>query len=287
MSYCNLQRLSLEGCDGCLESLQGLKAIADHCRYLQGLNLCGIHASKVEDCVVLWETLSKLRLTHLRVGLCLLRPEGANREGLICLYQKCWALRAIQCHSCSSCGDFTLKDTMLLSYFPSLNHCYLRLESSFELPAIVQNMINNCKTLKCASFIASYALSLNLAHNFSLEQLHIDSPDTEVPDNFMTSISAHGGLVHVVMRVKFFMSEDMVFLVRNSPKLMTLEIHTEYVHCKSSTSEETVNETLKRVCSSRTAGHYVVHKMDDNRKGELKVLHEQGTDLLPLWNYLH
>jgi len=280
----NLQRLTLKFCDHCLESLQGLKAIASHCHYLQGLNLCGIHASKVEDDVALWEILSKLRLTHLAVGLCLLRSEGANRERLICLYQKCWTITAIQYESCNSCGDFTPKDAVLVSYFPSLNHCYLMLDSTYKFPNIVQEMISNCRTLKSASFIASYALSLNLAHNLNLQQLYIDSLDTIVPDDFMTSVSADGGLVHVVMRIESFLAEDMICLVKNSPNLMTLEIHTHIIRCKSIVGYENINVRLQEeVHSFRLSGHFLVHKRDDNRK-ELKILYEQGTNLLPLWN---
>jgi len=280
----NLQRLALKSCECCLENLQGLKAIASHCCYLQGLNLCGIHASKVEDKVLLWEILSNLRLTHLAVGFCLIRSEGANRNRLIFLCQNCWTLRAIQCNSCNSCGDFTVKDAMVVSFFPSLNHFYLRLESSAsEIPTIVQEMISNCKTLECASFIASYALLLNLAYNLNLHQLYINSPDTVVPDEFMTSVSVHGGLVHVILNIECFIAEDMEFLVKNSPKLMTLEIHTNIVRCRGSVYYETVNDRLKKVCSNRTSGHYLVKKREDNRK-ELKILHEQGTNLLPLWN---
>ena len=242
----NLQRLALQSCKCCLESLKGLKAIASHCHYLQGLNLFGIHASKVEDKVLLWEILRNLRLTHLAVGFCLIRSEDANRERLNFLYQNCWTLRAIQCNSCNSCGHFTVNDAMPASFFPSLNHFYLRLESSTsEIPTIVQEMISNCKTLECASFIASYALLLNLTHNLNLHQLYIDSPDTVLPDEFMTSVSAHGELLHVVMRVECFIAEDMEFLVRNSPKLMTLEIHTNIVRCRGSVDYENINDRLK------------------------------------------
>lgn len=40
-----------------------------------------------------------------------------------------------------------------------------------------------------------------LAHNHNLQQLHIESIFINVPDDFMTSVLAHGGLVHVVMKV--------------------------------------------------------------------------------------
>ena len=45
-------------------------------------------------------------------------------------------------------------------------------------------------------------LSLNLTHNRNLQQLHIDSPDTVVFNDFMTPVSVHGELVYVVMMVR-------------------------------------------------------------------------------------
>ena len=97
----NLQRLNLQDCYCCLESLQGLQAIASHCHNLQGLNLLGILCvSKVEDQTRLWEILSNMKLTHLGVKCCVLRSQAANKEKLICLYQKCWTIRGLQCSYC-------------------------------------------------------------------------------------------------------------------------------------------------------------------------------------------
>jgi len=42
-------------------------------------------------------------------------------------------------------------------------------------------------------------MSLSLAHNYNLQQLYMYLPHTDIPDNFMTSVSAHGGLTHVIM----------------------------------------------------------------------------------------
>jgi len=42
--------------------------------------------------------------------------------------------------------------------------------------------------------------------------------------NFMTSVSAHGGLVHVVMVVDFMTGEGIKSLVRNSSSLITLVV---------------------------------------------------------------
>ena len=68
----------------------------------------------------------------------------------------------------------------------------------------------------------SKLLSLSSTHNHNLQQLYIDSINTDVPDDFMTSVSAHGGLVHVVMFARSLTVEGVTSLVRNSPKLITL-----------------------------------------------------------------
>jgi len=54
------------------------------------------------------------------------------------------------------CGDCQLEDLpkkediLTLAYFPSLKYCYLPFEHT--LPTIVQDMVNNCKELRCAYF---------------------------------------------------------------------------------------------------------------------------------------
>jgi len=59
-------------------------------------------------------------------------------------------------------------------------------------------VINNCTELKLFSFYYTPHLSLCLTHNHNLQQLY---SHTHVSDAFMTSVSAHGGLVNVLMSV--------------------------------------------------------------------------------------
>ena len=100
------------------------------------------------------------------------------------------------------------------SYFPSLIYCYM--QGSNTLPSTVQNMINNCKRLKCVLLCHYFQLSLKPVHNRYLQQLFIFSSVTNVPDDFMASVSAHGGLVHVVMKVGYLKANGITSLVRNS-----------------------------------------------------------------------
>jgi len=41
----------------------------------------------------------------------------------------------------------------------------------------------------------------------------------------MSSVSAHGGLVHVVLRVRSVISEGVTILLMNSPNLMTFHLN--------------------------------------------------------------
>ena len=84
-------------------------------------------------------------------------------------------------------------------------------------------MIKNCKKLTCVTIYGGN-VPLNSAHNHNLQQLYIDSTHTDVPDHFMTSVSAHGGLVHVVMIVEHLTFKGVTSLVQNSPKLIKLHL---------------------------------------------------------------
>ena len=101
----------------------------------------------------------------------------------------------------------------------------------------------------------------------------------------MTSVSAHGGLVHVIMKVRSLTDKGITLLVRNSPKLLTLHLCvTRVVHHTDGTMES-FNLTLKKLFCFRklfTGGHYMC-EFGENRFVS-KVAHEQKTDLLPLWH---
>ena len=78
-----------------------------------------------------------MKVTHLEVKYCVVRVEATNEEKLICMYQKCWTIRGIQCEICyfmNSNSEYTL----MLSYFSSLNYCYLYLGHQSS-PTIVQD----------------------------------------------------------------------------------------------------------------------------------------------------
>ena len=140
-------------------------------------------------------------------------------------------------------------------------------------------MISNRTELKifyCNYLILPQPL-LTLARNHNLQQLYIHSPNTNVPDHFMTSVSAHGGLVHVVMMVGHVTCEGITSLVRNSPKLITLQLCANHVDG----NVENFNALLKMFWNRKlfTTVHYMLKKNWHDIKA---VLREQGSDLLPL-----
>ena len=99
-----------------------------------------------------------MKLTHLKITFCVLRSEAANKKRLISLYQKCITIRAIECYltnlqllECSSCQNFTERDPLLLSCFPSLHYCNIGMSERLSA-AIVLNVVNFCRDLKCLIF---------------------------------------------------------------------------------------------------------------------------------------
>ena len=263
MACPNLQRLSLQDCYHCLESLQGLQAIASHCHKLEGLGLSGIHVSNVEDHILLWVILSNMKLTLLGVEFCILRPKAANKKRLIELFKKCWDITGMsiiyRCH-CNQNFFNRGQGVLILSHFPSLNYFYLQID--LKLPTIVQDIMNNCKEIRTVHFIQKdEALSLRATHIQNLRVLNIYSPHTNVPDKFMTSVSAHGGLVHVDMMVKSLTVEGIKSLVRNSPKLVTLDLLQKSA---LGVNVESFNAALKILFQKRKLFTRGLYKFSDN-----------------------
>ena len=127
-----------------------------------------------------------------------------------------------------------------------------------------------------------------LAHMQNLQQLYIEAFSTLIFNEFMTSVSAHGGLVHVVMDVESLTAEGITSLVRNSPKLITSYLIVRNITLKETESVETFNIMLKEMFSQRrlfTKGYYCFDKFGKSNISLEDLLQEQDTDLLPHWNY--
>ena len=90
----------------------------------------------------------------------------------------------------------------------------------------------------------------------------------------MSTISAHGGLVHVVLCVKSVTSEGVTVLVRNSPNLLTFHICIDKL---GNIDKDNLEATLKEKLKLLTMGSYELVQ-GIHLKGS-----EHNTNLLSLW----
>jgi len=218
----NLQHLNLECEDYCLEHLQGLHLIAACCRNLRGLNLLGI--SMVESHVQLWKIIVDMKLTYLAISLCVLIPweEGEQAElEIIRSFQECINLRALETKHNNPRQHY---DLSVLSNFPSLVHCLVS-----QYPYGIEVLINSCPKLKYLRYFADFPhFSNSVIQNSNLEQLHIIATYASIPNTFMQTVSAHGGLVHVLLYASHFSDDGITALIENSPNLITFHITVKW-----------------------------------------------------------
>jgi len=228
----NLQWLDLIESADCLKSLKGLRTITSSCHNLKGLNLMCISTKNVENQLELWEILSEMTLTHLAVDLCMLLPSEEDQMRLSVLFQKCKNLRALKYSvHCDECTSVVIKSISILSYFPALVHLIhwnsRAYDSYWPLCIVLHHLVTYCKQLKYLIILAIKNGSqiipnqVTKIHSYNLQQLYIQCCDLDVPFDFMSSISAHGGLVHVVLHVHSMTCEGITVLVTNSPHLLT------------------------------------------------------------------
>ena len=99
----------------------------------------------------------------------------------------------------------------------------------------------------------------------------------------METVSAHGGLVHVVFDVKSLTAKGIATLISNSPELLTFMVGVMNLVLNVYTwdayhyEESFKNNLQKRFPGRRlfNAGNFTVE--------ENSTLHIPGTDLFPLW----
>ena len=299
----NLQQLVLARCTKCFKSLHGMRAIAKHCHNLKGLSILSISVTEVENQVELWEILSSLKLTHLITDYCLVSPCAAvadkDKDKMISLYQKCSCLVAIESSTsihCKGCRVLVDKDLLVLHEFPSLR--YLKLFNYYFKS--VQGIITDCKEVKCfvinSTILNIGAVSFSYACNRNLQQLCIQSRNSIIQDEFMSSVSAHGGLVHVFLSVYSVSIVGIRALLENSPKLITyfsiVELRHENSDKKTTLTREEFLEfecTLRQKYRNRkvlNAGGFVLWQKAkyDSQTQSLKIpFKELGyTDLLQM-----
>ena len=217
----NLRRLNLEQNYQCLELLQGLQTVGSSCLNLEGLNLKGIPTKNIESQAYLWEILSDMKLTHLAVDLWILLPSNENNQylKLVCLFQKFHRLQALEVQKHGDEGFVTesVSNIAILSHFPSLIHLVRISNDSVPI-----DIVSSCKYLKYLR-ITGTLKCLSTIFSCNLQQLYIDIGRHNLSDEFMRSVSAHGGLIHVKLIVEEVTSEGVTALITNSPNLLTFQ----------------------------------------------------------------
>jgi len=119
---------------------------------------------------------------------------------------------------------------------------------------------------------------------YSLQQLCIKSRDLNIPDTFMDIISAHGGLVHVLLYVRTVKYEGIVTLIANSPKLQTYHVFAEAcvsIVDLSSFKIEIKKFSNRRLCNS---GSFKIKQFSLDYYREHELFHLKNIDVTSyLW----
>ena len=290
MACPNLLELNLEKNVNCLKRLQGLRTIATCCQYLRGLNLLFISANDLESCIQLWEILVELKLTYLAIDSCALLPheiDDQTMKTIVSLYQECSDLKALEfdyCDDCKHAGDHG--DCQLLSNFPSLVHLSA---NTFTHPTAMRDIVSSCTQLRFFIYSSSISFDLSGFSNCNLVELDFDFLSVDISDSFMESISSHGGLVHVVMRVKSVTSDGIVALIGSSPKLMIFHISAKCVNASTDVPLKKLRgfkAALKKEFYNRKLFSCGSYRLTINRRGEVincSLMILNNTELTSLW----
>ena len=286
----NLQRLKLQGCSGDTFSLEGLRAIAQHCPDLCGLDLLDIgldYLESVESHLEVWNILSKMKLTHVSMELCFFFGVDCDEQKLAHLFQKCSTLQAIQVEifsgsDCPTCSEECNANWSLLSHFPALKYCRLFPNNS----TIVQDVINNCKELTILSCTHGFDnhLLLSSVNTSSLQQLSILEGESNVTKIFLETLSAHGGLVYVSFYVNSVSVKGIASLVENSPNLLTCIIIARQLILDDQGTIESLKQKFHRSKLFNVGRFSVIFRSAPH--DIIRSDYIPGTNFFPLWNEL-
>ena len=285
-----LQRLSLSGHRKL--RLDDLQMIATCCCNLQGLNLIDIAKHADLFYVKAWEILSSMKLTHLSMDSLLYSSQIDDplAKQFISLFKQCTKLQALELYYGLHYTDpFAASNIYeLLSHFPSLEYCRVNTVQLYARHGqfnCTQGILTTCEKLKYFYCSCSVKLSLSTAYYNNLQQLYILSEQTDLDDNFMDTVSAHGGLIHVAFLVSSMTSKGIITLIKNSPNLLTLVgLLTEKRY--KDKYFESLSTSLAKTFAHRnlfTSGFCLIQQF----KSEVNCIDPddliQNTDLLSLW----
>ena len=286
----NLERLNLMKANNCLQSLDGLRAIVQTCRNLQGLNLVEISISSVESFLLFWELLSSVKkLTHLAIELCMLITDDrddANKQKLISMLRSCVSLQALEI--VESGFIYMIVDDLLFSYFPSL--VYVKLSLTKHLTAF-NYTITNCHQLKYLCYennspnevLSSRGHLLEVCIKFHFASLSASS---------VVVLSAHGKLERVDLHVKSITFNAITTLINNSPNLFLLHISSIEPLCDEGGTrlkwEDCVSVVSKTFSYHKlfAAGDFIVKPDVCIQYKDLKMLVHFSDDINSFWTQL-
>ena len=146
-----------------------------------------------------------MRLTHLAVDIHITEPSTADeKDKMIKLYQKLVTRIAIELHCLDWYWDHLEYNgwSILVVHVPFPESCFILCIE----PIGMQGVFNTCKNLKYLTCQHARGEMFLTANCYSLQELCFHSETIEI---FMSTISAHGGLVHVVLDVNSVTSEGI------------------------------------------------------------------------------
>ena len=212
-----LQRLNLQ--NNTTLRLEDLQMIATCCCNLQGLNLLGTLITDFNFFMKVWEILSSMKLTHLSMDASLYFG-CLDDVQLAPLFKQCTKLQALELFATTDVFRIPINCNFeMLFHFPSLEHLKL---SGRQHSICIQEILAACNALRCFYCYCRELSQLSLSAHNNLQQLYISSRDTDLNDKFMDTVSAHGGLIHVVFLVHSMTVEGIITLINNSPNLLTV-----------------------------------------------------------------
>ena len=282
----NLQQLSLFHNVHCLKRLQGLRAVATCCQRLEGLNILFISAEKVENCVQLWEILVDLQLTYLAIELCCLQcfvGDDQTTCRMQILHQNCLKMKALESFygfQCTEC--FKNRQQLLSSSFPSLIHC---ITQYIDIGGV-------CERLRYLQYIGDDLSCFMSSAYRNLQQLCLMLDQMVLSDSCVNTISAHGGLVHVMLYVHLVNESGIDTLIENSPHLITCHVYIRTLEVwRISFNPKVFKSRLEKKYSNRKlflCGSYrlIRERLDTHDEELWKLAIKQNTDLTSLWEWL-
>ena len=234
-----------------------------------------------------------MKLIYLSTDIAFLgssvKIEDIQKKQLAALVAQCTALQAIELHF--SYGSRSVVESnrniyKLLAHFPSLEYC--RLCHGSEQSSCAEEVLTSCKSLRYFYCNSSVELSLPSASNKNLQQLCISSKTTDLDDNFMDTISNHGGLIHVALFLNSVTTNGITTLIRNSPNLLTFGLGEQKQYKESYL--KSLNISLhKRFTKRKPFTIVIIQKVEDSfgiHHNEQYMKYDDwlyNTDLLALW----